>query len=51
MVKLVQGEMNHSDWFPEWSEFAIRTVRMDRSRTDCKKLISLIMQIISLGGK
>ena len=30
----IHGEKEYSDWFPEQSDFAIRTIKMDRSLTD-----------------
>ena len=30
MAELVQGEKEHSDWFPSAPNFAIRNVKMDR---------------------
>ena len=40
MAELVQGENEHSDWFPERSEFAILIARVDRSRSDFTDLCS-----------
>ena len=41
MAELVQGEKEHSDWFPESGpNFAIRTAKMDRLRSDFTHLCS-----------
>ena len=41
MAELVHGGKEHSDWFPERSKFYhIRTVKVDRSRTDLTDMCS-----------
>ena len=37
MAELIRAEKEISDWFPEQSEFPIRTAKMDRSRKDLTK--------------
>ena len=41
MAELVQGEKEHSDWSLSGLNFALRTAKMDHSRSDFTDLFSL----------
>ena len=44
MAELVQGEKEHSDWFPERSEFCY-TDRLNGPLTNCRSLIGVLERL------